>query len=94
MPLQKLARRPLLSTPRYPEFGVLELVIVFTIVKIFLELLADTETVVRRDCDVASVKQGVHVGAQQQAVVHAMRAAFAHRPNVGRLRALATLSHP
>ena len=65
-----------------PDTTAFKLVVVFAVVEVFFEAAADADLAVRRDGDVAAVEERVNVGAQEQAVVDAVRSVAGDRADV------------
>src|SRR5512146_1501402 len=63
VPLEQLARWPAFDRWRQPQCRSLELIVVPPVLEVLLEPATHPEPVRRRDRDVATIEQGVDVGA-------------------------------
>ena len=70
VPLKSLARRPFYDSWRHPNLVAVELEVVFAVVEVLFKPAAHAELEVRCHRHVTSIKQGMYIGAQEQAVLN------------------------
>ena len=59
--------------------------VLLSVIELFFDAIADFKTMVGCDRDIAGIEKPVNVGSEEQAIIHAVGAAFAKGLYVGSL---------
>jgi len=85
MPLKILFCGQVGRTSRQKNLPAVKCIVLFAVLVLLVNPLADLEVVLWGDCDVSSVEQRVKVAAEEDSILDFMRAALAEWTNVGGL---------